>query len=186
MMRPTELGMMTTQGSATDRPWRNPGRVARLVGSPAVFDVFLALLFVRALALSAWRRFPAGFVVGGVGALLWLGLAVSGWYGRGADELRATGVLLLVFLGPSAVPAPTTAVPWSRVLALHPAGGKLAVAVLFAVPFALAWRRAEGLSPLSNEASALKKLGLVYLGPALLLVAQAVCLGIAEVASDWM
>jgi hypothetical protein len=149
-----------------------------------MFDVFLALLFIRALAISAWHRFSAGVVTTAAGTLLWLGLAASGWYGRGADELRMTGVWLLVFLGPSAVPAPTPTVPWSAALAVHPVGGKLAVAAAFVVPFALAWRRAQRLSPLSDEASALKKLGLVYLMPALLLVAQTVCIELAELLSD--
>ena len=151
-----------------------------------MFDVFLALLFVRALATSARRRFLVAFLASGAGMLLWLGLAAAGWYGRGADGLGMTGAWLLVCLGPSAVPAPTARVPWSVVLATHPVSSKLVVATLFAVPFALAWHRAQGLSPLSDEASAFKKLGLVYLMPALLLVAQVVCLEIAALAPDWV
>jgi hypothetical protein len=65
-------------------------------------------------------------------------------------------------------------------------GAKVVVAALFVLPFALAWRRAQKLSPLSDEASALKKLALVYLMPALLLVAQSVCLEVAEVAAEWI
>ena len=149
-----------------------------------MFDVFLALLFVRVLATSARRRFVAALLASGAGMLLWLGLAAAGWYGHGADRLGMTGAWLLVCLGPSAVPASTARVPWSAVLAAHPVSGKLVVAALLAVPFALAWHRAQGLSPLSDEASALKKLGLVYLMPALLLVAQAVCFEIGELAPD--
>src|ERR1700730_8096635 len=50
MMRPIELGMMTTQSSATDRPWRNPGRVAtRLgrLGSPPTIRLVLDLVASR-------------------------------------------------------------------------------------------------------------------------------------------
>jgi hypothetical protein len=94
------------------------------------------------------------------------------------------GVWLLVLLGPSAAPAPTAKVPWSEVLAAHPVGAQSAAAALFLVPFAVAWRRAARLSPLSDEASSLKKLGLVFLVPALLLVAEAACRAIAEVAPD--
>lgn len=166
-------------------PWI-PGRIGRAAGSSGVFDVFLALIFVRALAISAWHRFSAGLAGAAAGTLLWLGLAASGWCGRGADELRMTGVWVLVFIGPSAVPAPCAKLWWSPTLAAHPVGAKLAVAVAFAVPFAVAWRRALELSPLSDEASALKKLALVYLVPALLLVVQIVCLEMAGVAPDPM
>jgi hypothetical protein len=148
-----------------------------------MFDVLLAPIFLHALVISARRRFAAGFLGAAAGTLLWLGLAASGWYGRGADALRMTGVWFLVFLGPSAVPAPTSRVPGSAALAAHPLLGKLAVAAAFAASFAVAWRRAQALSPLSDEASALKKLGLVYLGPALLLIMQTVCVELAELAS---
>jgi hypothetical protein len=150
-----------------------------------VLDVFLALVILRALAVSAWRRFPAGIVAGGLGALLWAALGASGWYGRGSDGLGIPGLWLLVLVGPSAAPAPTARVPGSEILAAHPVGTKLAATVLFLVPFAVAWRRAEGLSPLSDEASSLKKLGLVFLVPALLLFAAAACAGLAEVAASW-
>jgi hypothetical protein len=150
-----------------------------------VFDVFLAILFIRTLVISAARRFSVGLVGAGAGALLWLGLVAAGWYGRGADELPMVGAWLLVLLGPSAVPGPTAKVPWSAVLAAHPVGAKIVVAAFFALPFVLAWRRAQRLSPLSDEASALKKLALVYLMPALLLFAQVVCLEVAEVAPEW-
>jgi hypothetical protein len=149
-----------------------------------VFDVVLAVIFVRALVISAWRRFPVGVVSGGAGALLWLGLAAAGWCGRGADAQGMSGAGLLIFFGPSVVPVPAAQVPWSAAMAAHPVLCKLAVAALFAVPFAWAWGRAQRLSPLSDEASALKKLGLVYLVPALLLTTQAACLAVAERAAE--
>ncbi len=151
-----------------------------------MFDVFLALIVARVLVISVRRRFVPGIVSGGGGALLWVALVASGWFGRGADALHMTGVLLLVFLGPSVTPGPTANVPWSAALAAHPVGAKLVMAAAFAVPFALAWRRAQRLSPLSDEASELKRLGLVYLVPALLVIVQAMCLEGADVASDWM
>lgn len=147
-----------------------------------VFDIFLVLMALRGLWLAAIRRFGAGLAGCGAALALWLGLAGSGWYGRGAEEMKTTGLLILVFLGPSAVPAPTPRVPFSGLLAEHPVGGKLAMAALFLWPFAAAWRWAQALSPLADEASARKKLALVYLAPALLLVGQAVCLVVAAVA----
>jgi hypothetical protein len=149
-----------------------------------VFDVILALIFARALFVSAWRRFPAGFLACTAGSLLWAGLAVSGWLGRRADGMDVAGVLILCFVGPSAVPGPTPAVPGSALLADHPIGAKLLIAAIFAVAFALAWRRALGGSPLSDEASRWKRLALVYLVPVLLLLAQGVCLELTEIAAE--
>jgi hypothetical protein len=149
-----------------------------------VFDVILALLFTRALLVSAWRRFPAGVLASAAGSLLWLALAASGWYGRRADDMHLTGALILGFLGPSAVPGPTPQVPASALLADHPIGDKLAVAAVFGVAFTLAWRRALRVSPLSDAASAWKKLALVYLVPVLLLVAQVVCLALTEIVAE--
>jgi hypothetical protein len=176
--------MVTAQGSASSGLCE-PREDLRVSSVPTlVFDVFLAIIFVRALVISAWRRFPTGLVASGAGTLLWLGMAAAGWYGRGADGLGIAGAWLLVFLGPSAVPAPKANAPCSTVMAMHPVGTKLVVAMAFAVPFAVAWCRARRLSPLSDEASALKKLGLVYLAPALLLLAQVACWEIAVVAPD--
>ncbi len=147
-----------------------------------MFDLLLALLFARALVVAGWRRFPAGLVGGGAGVLLWLGLVAAGWYGGEAGALGMAGVWMMLLFGPSAVPGPAAGVPLSAVLAAHPAAAKLLVGAAFAAPFALAWRRAQRWSPLSDEASAQKRLGLVFLLPALLLVLQALCAGIAELA----
>ncbi len=73
-------------------------------------------------------------------------------------------------------------VPASALLADHPIAGKLAVAAAFAVAFALAWRRALRGSPLADEASAWKKLALMYLVPILLLLVQGVCCGLTDLA----
>jgi hypothetical protein len=149
-----------------------------------VFDVSFTLVLARVLIVSARRRFGIGLLTSAAGALLWAGLAAAGWYGRGADAFGASGAWLLVFFGPSAAPRATPAVPLSAALAEHPIGAKLVLAAVFLVPFTVAWRRAERLSPLSDDASALKKLGLVYLVPALLVLVQVVCVGMAMAAAD--
>jgi hypothetical protein len=150
-----------------------------------VFDVFLALLLARALAISVSRRFLAGMVAAAAAASLWLGLAASGWLGRGADGMPIMGAWILILIGPTAVPAPTPSVPWSHVMAAHPTTSKAVLAALLAVPFVLAWTRASAHSPLSDRASELKKLALVYLMPVLLLVAQVVIVALAETAGRW-
>jgi hypothetical protein len=149
-----------------------------------VFDVFLALILVRVLVISARRRFDIGLLASAAGALLWAGLAAAGWYGRGADAFGASGAWLLVFFGPSTVPRATAAVPLSATLADHPIAAKLVLAAMLLVPFTVAWRRAERISPLSDDASALKKLALVYVVPALLVLAQVVCLAMAIVGAQ--
>jgi hypothetical protein len=149
-----------------------------------VFDVFLALLLARVLAVSAHRRFLTGFVAGAAAALLWFGLAASGWLGRGADGMPIIGAWILILIGPSAVPAPTPRVLWSSVMAAHPTASKAALAAVLAVPFAVAWTRANAHSPLSDRASALKKLALVYLLPVVLLVAQVALVALAEIAGS--
>jgi hypothetical protein len=136
------------------------------------------------LAVSAYRRFLTGFVAGAAAAALWFGLAASGWLGRGADEMRIMGAWILMLVGPSAVPAPTPRVPWSGVMAAHPTASKAALAAVLAVPFVVAWTRASAHSPLSDRASALKKLALVYLLPVVLLVAQVTLVGLAEIAGS--
>jgi hypothetical protein len=149
-----------------------------------VFDVFLGLTLLRALAASARRRFVPGLVAVAAGAVLWVGLVASGWLGRGADGSGTSGAWVLVFLGPSAAIAPTPSVRWSGAMAAHPIGSKALVLAALALPFVLAWTRASALSPLSDQASALKKLGLVYLVPVVLLLVQLVVLVIADVAGD--
>jgi hypothetical protein len=136
------------------------------------------------LVVSAHRRFLAGLVASTAGASLWFGLVAAGWFGRGADGMPMMGVWILVLVGPSAVPAPTPRVPWSPVMAAYPMTSKAAVAALLAVPFVLAWTRASAHSPLSDRASELKKLALVYLAPVLLLVAQVMLVALAEIAGD--
>ena len=146
-----------------------------------MFDVALVLLFARALLTSAHRRFAAGLLLTTSASLLWFLLAAAGWYGRAADEMRLTGALILVFLGPSAVPAPTAKVPWSAQLAQHPIGAKVIIALLFAAAFRIAWLGALRFSPLSDEASARKKLGLVFLANAILVTLQVICLELTAI-----
>jgi hypothetical protein len=146
-----------------------------------MFDVFLVVIIARALVISAHRRFLAGFVAVTAAASLWLGLAAAGWLGRGADGMPLYGAWLLVCLGPSAVPAPTPWVPGSGVMASHAVGTKAVIALVLVVPFVLAWSRAAAWSPLSDHASAQKKLGLVYLVPVLLVVVQVVLFELGEI-----
>lgn len=143
-----------------------------------MFDVLLVPLFVRALFASARRRFVAGLLFSAAASTLWSLLLAAGWYGRGADATGA--VTTLIFVGPSAVPGPTPAVPASALLAAHPIAAKGLLSLLFTAAFAAAWRDALRFSPLSDEASARKKLGLVFLMPALLILAQVVCLALHE------
>ncbi len=95
--------------------------------------------------------------------------------------MRLTGALILVFFGPSAVPAPTAKVPWSAQLAQHPIGAKVIIALLFAAAFRIAWRGALRFSPLSDEASARKKLSLVFLANAILVTLQVLCLALTAI-----
>jgi hypothetical protein len=143
-----------------------------------VFDVFLLPLFLRALVASARRRFGAGLVSASAALLLWGLLVAAGWLGRGADVTG--GLMILIFVGPSATPGPTARVPASALLAAHPIGAKLALSGLLTLGFAAAWIGAGRFSPLSDEASTRKKLGLAFLMPALLVLVQAICLGLTE------
>ncbi len=151
-----------------------------------MFDLFLALFFARTLIVSAWRRFPAGLAGGGAGVLLWLSIASCGCWGGGTSAPGMAGVWMFFLFGPSAVPGPVDGVPPSAVVAAHPMVVRLLATAAFAAPFAVAWSRAQRLSPLSDEASALKRLGLVFLVPTLLLVGQVACMMLAEVAAAGM
>jgi hypothetical protein len=144
-----------------------------------VFDIFLVPVFVRALALAAWRRSAAGLFFTSAATCLWCLLLAAGWYGRGADVNG--GAMVLIFLGPSATPGSSASVPLSALLATHPIGAKAVLSALFAAAFVAAWRGALQFSPLSDESSRRKKLGLAFLMPSLLLFAQMVCLAITEV-----
>jgi len=143
-----------------------------------VFDLLLAPLFVRALLLAAWRRSAAGLLLGSAGTGLWSLLLAAGWYGRGADS--SGNFMTLIFVGPSATPGASARVPWSSTLAAHPLGAKLVLVALFGAAFGAAWLGAGRFSPLSDESSRRKKLGLAFLLPALLLVAQVVCIELTE------
>ena len=143
-----------------------------------MFDLLLAPLFVRALVLAAWRRSAAGLLLASAATCLWSLLLAAGWCGRGAD---ATGnVMTLIFVGPSATPGASARVPWSPTLAAHPLGAKLVLSGLFGAAFAAAWLGAGRFSPLSDESSRRKKLGLAFLLPALLILAQVVCLELTD------
>jgi hypothetical protein len=143
-----------------------------------VFDVFLLPLFLRALVVSAWRRFAAGLVSATAATSLWCLLLAAGWLGRGADANG--GLMTLIFVGPSATPGPTARVPASALLAAHPIGAKLGLCGLLLGGFAAAWIGANRFSPLSDAASTRKKTGLVFLMPALLVLGQAICLWMTE------
>jgi hypothetical protein len=135
-------------------------------------------LFVRVLVASTRRRSGVGLLVGASAWLLWALLLAAGWIGRGADAQGA--VMTMIFVGPSAVPGATSRVPASAILAAHPVAAKVALGGVLLGGFAAAWRSARALSPLSDESSARKKLGLAFLMPALLVLAQAVCLALTE------
>ncbi len=143
-----------------------------------MFDLFLVPVFVRALVLAAWRRSAAGLFFVSAATCLWCLLLAAGWYGRGADA--SGGFMVLIFLGPSATPGSIAGVPLSALLAAHPIGAKVVLSALFAAAFAAAWHGASRFSPLSDESSRRKKLGLAFLMPSLLLFAQTVCLVLTE------
>jgi hypothetical protein len=136
-----------------------------------MFDVFVALLLVRALLASARGRSRSA-VATSAALLLWAALAAAGWYGRGADGLGLSGAWLLALLGPSAVPVATPAVPFSAILADHPHAARLVLTGLLGAGFAAAWRHAGLVSPLSDEAVRRKDVGLAILAPALLVALQ--------------
>ncbi|APR77683.1 Hypothetical protein A7982_03030 [Minicystis rosea] len=149
-----------------------------------MLDLFLALLLARTL-FAAGRARSAQAITAALGAtLLWIALALAGWYGRMADTLGPQGAWLLAFLGPSALPGATSRVPASALLAAYPSLARAVLAGILGAGFAATWRWAEAVSPLSDESVRRKEIALTFLLPALLVGVTVLMALMASVLSD--
>jgi hypothetical protein len=144
-----------------------------------VFDLLTAPLFLRLLVASTTLRSAQGMLFAVLANVAWGALVAAGWLGRGAESYAT-----FIFVGPSASPGATRWVLGSAQLSHHAIAANLGVGALLVLGFAATWRSALGWSPLSDEASRRKKLGLAFLAPALLVLAQTLCLALTEVLSE--
>lgn len=149
-----------------------------------MIDIFIALLLVRALAISLIRRFAPAIVASVAAIALFVLLVEAGWYGRRADELGRAGVAMLVVFGPSALPGAAKGVVLSAQLGAHPHIAHAILAGILLAGFVITSRHAERASPISEEYVRRHHTAICLLVPALPVLIQLCSFGLAQLLSS--